>query len=102
MQPLQKNLVSKLIIAIAKATNIGRVGHLFDVEKMRKVFFDLGQSYSGNLEFDKDLLAKLRKPEKLNRFGFWVVQFGICTFYWNNLLNANHAFGQRFHRPYVK
>jgi NAD(P)H-dependent FMN reductase len=100
--PLQTNPLSKLIIAIGKATNIGRVGHLFDVKKMRKVFYALGKSYGEKQEFDTNMLARIRKPEKLNLFGFWVVQFGICTFYWNNMLRANHAYGERFNRPFAK
>jgi hypothetical protein len=100
--PLQTNPLFKLIIAIGKATNIGRVGHLFDTPKIQKVFYDLGRSYGERLEFDEDQLAKLRQPVKLSLFGFWVVQFAICTFYWNKMLRTNHAYGERLNRPYAK
>jgi NAD(P)H-dependent FMN reductase len=100
--PLQTGWLPKSIIAIGKATNIGRVGHLFDERKMRKAFYDLGRAYSEKEGFDRGLMDRLRPPDTLTVFGFWVVQLSICNFYWNHMLAANHAFGERFSRPYSK
>jgi hypothetical protein len=100
--PLQTGWLPKFIIAIGKATNIGRVGHLFDERKMRKTFYDLGKVYGEKKAFDREQMDRLRRPDKLTVFGFWVVQLSICIFYWNRLLAANHALGRRFSRPFAK
>jgi multimeric flavodoxin WrbA len=100
--PLQTSWFRKGIIALGKATNIGRVGHLFDVKKIRKTYFDLGRIYGETGVFDTNLAMKLAQPGKVNIFGFWVVQASICNFYWDHLLKLNHAYERRFDRPFAK
>jgi hypothetical protein len=99
---LRQHPVSKLIIAFAKATNLGRVGHLFSEAGLQKAFNELGRDYGRNGVFDRQLLEKLKRPQKVNLFGYWVVQFGIDVFYWNNMLQANHAFAARSAHPYAQ
>jgi multimeric flavodoxin WrbA len=100
--PLQENWLQKGIVAVGKATNLGRVGHLFDTKKMCRRFFELGRIYAQSGEFDQELVKKLAQPEKLNRFGLWVVQASIHGLYWNPVLKKNGAYPLRFARPFER
>jgi hypothetical protein len=98
---LQESWIGRAIVEFGKATDLGGVGHLFDVEKLRRAFFDLGRIYGETGEFDKNLVAKLAHPQKVSVFGFWVVQISLRSLYWDHMLKANKAYQRRSDRPYA-
>ncbi len=68
-----------------------------------KSFYRLGKIFSETGEFDRQILNKLAKPEKLTKSNFWFFQLlykVINIFYWDNLLKRSGAFDKRFVKPY--
>lgn len=68
------------------------------------IFYELGQHLALEMEFNKALIKKLRKPEHLS--GMHLIMYkllratGLSNFYWNSQLKKNGAFNHRFARPY--
>ena len=100
--PMQKGWIGKTIVAVGKATNTGGVGHLFDVERLRRTLVDLGRIYGETGGFDRDLVAMLAHLEKVSLLGFWVTQIAMRLLYWDPMLRANGAYANRYARPYAE
>ena len=98
---LRQNLLGKAIFWLAGKTDIGGFGHLLSTDKLKQMFFELGQSFGRTGHFDPALVARLARPEKLNRFHFWLAKTVVERFYWNRLLKKNKAFSKRFDRPFA-
>jgi NAD(P)H-dependent FMN reductase len=69
--------------------------------KLFNSFYQLGETYGKTGEFDKQIVLKLKQPEKINKRQFFVMKFFGHSLYWNPMLKKNKAFDKRFARPYV-
>ena len=97
----QQSLLGKLIIKIAVATNLARVGHFFNTEKICRTFFDLGKIFGKTSHFDQEIIAALAQPRRISKLSFWIVKTAVHLIYWDQMLKSNNAYGQRFMRPYT-
>jgi hypothetical protein len=74
-------------------------------KKIFKSFHELGRTFGKTGEFDKQILLKLAKPEKLSAFQLWIFRLMLKTplanLNWNKLLKENKTFEKRFNKPYV-
>ena len=69
--------------------------------KLFRSFYKLGKTFGETGEFDKQIVLKLARPERLTKFGFWVFKLLGHKLYWNPLLKKNNAFKKRFDKPYI-
>jgi len=74
-------------------------------KKIFKSFHELGRTFGKTGEFDKQIMLKLAKPEKLSAFQLWIFRLMLKTplanLNWNKLLKENNAFEKRLNKPYV-
>jgi multimeric flavodoxin WrbA len=66
-----------------------------------KAFYKLGEAFGKTGEFDKKLVAKLAKPERLPKLWFQLMRAITHKTYWDSMLKKNNAYDKRFDRPYV-
>jgi len=100
--PLLDKKIHKWICQIGQVTDFAGVGHFIDTEKLYRTFYGLGRTFGKVGEFDREIVTKLARPEKLTRFGFWVFQTVVHNLYFNLLLKRNNAFAKKSDRPYVQ
>jgi NAD(P)H-dependent FMN reductase len=69
------------------------------------LFYELGQQFALEMEFNQSILEKLKKPVHLNRRAANIYRIlrwlGLTNYYWNSQLKKNNAYGQRYARPYT-
>lgn len=74
--------------------------------KLFKSFYGLGKTFGKTGEFDKQIVLKLAKPERLTVLRLWTFRLlskiGLTNFYWDNQLKKNNAYEKRFAKPYAK
>ena len=67
-----------------------------------KSFYELGKTFGETGEFDKQIVLKLAKPERISKIQFWFTKLIGKNAFWNPMLKKNNAFEKRFARPYAK
>ena len=74
--------------------------------KLFKSFYELGKTFGKTGAFDKQIVLKLAKPERLTKFQLWAFRLlskiGLTNFYWDSQLKKNNAYEKRFAKPYAK
>ena len=74
--------------------------------KLFKSFYELGKTFGKTGAFDKQIVLKLAKPERLTKFRLWTFRLlskiGLTNFYWDSQLKKNNAYEKRFAKPYAK
>lgn len=76
------------------------------IKKKRMLFNELGRRLSQADEFDAELVKKIAGIEKLGKFSVCLLQIlvktGLLNIFMNRRLKENHAYRERFTRPYAK
>jgi multimeric flavodoxin WrbA len=71
-----------------------------------QLFYDLGQHLALDWEFSDDIARRLARPEHLSTFTLALYRFfqktRMATYYWDQQLKQNHAYHNRFAKPYSK
>lgn len=101
IQPLMDTIPLKLLLKVGIATNIVGIGHLLDAEKLYKDFNKLGALFGKNEAFDRKIVLRMAKLERLNRFNFWVLKTLANHLFWNRMLKDNKALSKSYDKPYV-
>ncbi len=74
--------------------------------KTMEMFYDLGQHMALDWEFNRDIMHRLAKPEHLSSlnilFYHFLMKTGLANYYWDQQLKQNHAYENRFAKPYSK
>ena len=74
--------------------------------KLFKSFYELGKTFGKTGAFDKQIVLKLAKPERLTKFQLWAFRLlskiGLTNSYWDSQLKKNNAYEKRFAKPYAK
>ena len=67
-------------------------------------FRKLGAYFAQNSEWDPQIVRKLARPDRFNRYRRAMFHFfnciGLINFYWNKKLREHQAYDRRFDRPY--
>jgi hypothetical protein len=75
-------------------------------KKLFNAFYQLGYHFSKTGTFHREIMHSLAKPEHLNAFARFFYKLlaltGLTNYYWNSQLKKNHAYNQRFNKPYLK
>ena len=73
-------------------------------KKLFRAFYRLGYHFGQTGTFHPGVVQALAKPEHLPGFTRFLYKLlavtGIMHFYWNSQLKENHAYDQRFNKPY--
>ena len=67
--------------------------------KLFKAFYQLGKTFGETRVFDKEIVQRLAKPEKINKFRSAMLKYMGNNMYWNPMLKKNNAYSKRFARP---
>lgn len=74
--------------------------------KLLDAFYNLGNEFGKTGTLDQEAIKAIAKPEKMPGFVMFLMRFlkgmNIFNKYWDDMLRENHAYDQRFARPYVK
>ncbi|CAK8725575.1 hypothetical protein KKHLCK_17065 [Candidatus Electrothrix laxa] len=97
---LPNNKAFKYLSKFSKYHNFAKVGHLLDVDKLYRSFYNLGKYFGKTGQFDVKILKCLAQPDKLSRLGFWAFKL-VLHLYWNILLKKNNVLDKVSSRPYV-
>jgi NAD(P)H-dependent FMN reductase len=78
----------------------------FMVKPVLKNLYNLGKIFGHNGKFDRAILSKLAKPEKLTGFALFLTRLLIktrmATKFWDDQLKVNGVFEKRFNTPFLK
>jgi len=74
-------------------------------KKLFHQFYELGEIFGINGQFDTTICEELAKPYKMSKTNLSIFRIlmktGLNDFYWNHQLKKNKAFALRFDRPYL-
>ena len=74
-------------------------------KKLFNQFYELGEIFGLEGQFDATICEALSKPYKLSKTNLsiykLIMKTGLNDFYWNHQLKKNEAFAFRFDRPYL-
>lgn len=99
--PPDAGLLARFVCWVGSWSNLGGVGHLLSKGRLHREFVQLGRRWRETGGLDPELVAELRKFQRISGFGFRLYRYVGERYYWNPQLRRNQAVDRRNDRPFT-